>query len=70
MEELLRSNDIVYLGWVEALLKDASVPYVVLDRHTSSIEGSIGAIPRRVLVDSDHLARAQALIAEETDDGP
>ncbi len=63
MRELLRTNNIVRLTWVEARLRDAGIECLVLDQHTSLVEGSIGAIPRRVMVaDRDH-ARAQALIA-------
>ena len=36
---------------------------VVLDTHTSIIEGSIGAIPRRLMVATADHARAQALLA-------
>ncbi|HJS31324.1 MAG TPA: DUF2007 domain-containing protein [Alphaproteobacteria bacterium] len=62
MRELLRSNDPVLLSWVQALLTDARIQSVVLDLHTSIIEGSISAIPRRVMVDDDDLVRARALI--------
>jgi hypothetical protein len=62
MRELLRSNDPVLLSWVQALLTDARIQSVVLDLHTSIIEGSISAIPRRVMVDDDDFARARALI--------
>ncbi|HKR18594.1 MAG TPA: DUF2007 domain-containing protein [Stellaceae bacterium] len=64
MKELLRSNDPVRLSWAEALLTAAGIEIVVADRHTSVIEGSIGAIQRRILVAEDDLARARTLIAE------
>jgi len=64
MKELLRSNDPVRLSWAEALLTSAGVEIVIADRHTSAVEGSIGAIQRRILVAEDDLARARALIAE------
>lgn len=62
MRELLRSNDPVLLSWVQALLSDARIEAIVLDLHTSIIEGSISAIPRRVMVDDDDFLRARALI--------
>jgi hypothetical protein len=64
MKELLRTNDLVRLSWVEALLADAGIECVVLDQHTSLVEGSIGAIQRRLMVaELDH-ERARRLIAE------
>lgn len=50
MRELLVTNDLVLLNFVEALLKDSGIESVVFDRHISLIEGSIGAFPRRLLV--------------------
>jgi hypothetical protein len=63
MKELLRTNDIVRLSWVQAVLSDAGIDCLVLDHHTSLVEGSIGAIPRRLMVGVDDHARAGALIA-------
>lgn len=64
MKELLRTNDLVRLSWIEALLADAGIVSLVLDEHTSLVEGSIGAIQRRVMVAQRDLARAQMVIAE------
>jgi hypothetical protein len=50
MIELLRTNDVVYLSFVRHTLSEAGVDFVVLDEYTSAVEGSINAIPRRVLV--------------------
>ncbi len=62
MKELLRTNDPVRLSFVEALMRDSGIYTVVLDQHTSLVEGSIGAIPRRLMVaESDH-PRARALL--------
>ena len=61
---MLRSNDPVRLSWAEALLASAGIEIVIADRHTSVVEGSIGAIQRRILVAEDDLARARALLAE------
>jgi hypothetical protein len=59
MVELIRSNDLVYLSWIEAMLAAERIDYVVLDGFTSVIEGSIGAIPRRVMVLAEDVQRAQ-----------
>jgi len=64
MKELLRTNDPVRLSFVEAMLKAAGIASVLLDQHTSIVEGSIGAIQRRLMVaDRDHV-RARAMLGE------
>jgi len=50
MVEILRSNDPVELSWAQAVLRAAGIETLVLDEHTSVLEGSIGAIPRRLVV--------------------
>ena len=64
MKELLRTNDVVRLSWVQALLADAGIRSLVLDQHTSLVEGSIGAIQRRLMVAERDHERARRLIAE------
>ncbi|MFD1623781.1 DUF2007 domain-containing protein [Azospirillum griseum] len=64
MTELLRTNDPVRLSWLIALLADAGIEAVVLDAHTSVLEGSIGAIPRRVMVDAEDAAQALRVLRE------
>jgi hypothetical protein len=55
MKELLRTNDLVRLSWLQALLKDAGIEFVVLDSHASVLEGSSFAIARRLMVlEEDH----------------
>ena len=63
MRELFRSNDAVRLSWAQARLRDAGIESLVLDHHTSLVEGSIGAIPRRLMVAEKDHRRARALIA-------
>jgi hypothetical protein len=62
MQELLRTNDPVRLSWAQALLRGAGIESVVLDQYTSLMEGSIGAIPRRLMVAEEDHARAAALL--------
>ena len=64
MVELLRSNDIVRLSWLTALLSEAGIEAVLLDSHMSVIEGSISAIPRRLMVREHDAARARRVLAE------
>ena len=47
MKELLRTNDVVRLSWLQALLANAGIATHVFDVHTSVVEGSIGILPRR-----------------------
>ena len=64
MKEVFRTNDTVRLSWAEALLASAGIASVVLDTHTSIIEGSIGAIPRRLMVEEQDYSQALRLLAE------
>jgi len=63
LRELLRTNNTVTLSWLQALLAEAGITAVVLDQHTSILEGSIGAIPRRLAVSEQDYERARRLIA-------
>ncbi|MEO0618184.1 MAG: DUF2007 domain-containing protein [Pseudomonadota bacterium] len=64
MQELLRTNDLVLISFVEAILGEAKIVHIVADQHTSMIEGSIGAIPRRILVDDDDFNQARRLLKD------
>jgi DNA-binding MltR family transcriptional regulator len=64
LRELVRTNDSVLVSAVEALLQGAAIPHVVLDQNMSILEGSLGILPRRVLVDEDHLRAARRLLQE------
>lgn len=64
MVELLRSNDVVRLSWLTALLREAGIEAILLDTHTSVIEGSIGAIARRLVVADEDAPRARRVLAE------
>jgi hypothetical protein len=61
---LATSNDPVRLSFLTALLADAGIAAIVLDAHTSAVEGSIGAIPRRLVVAKPDEARARLVLAE------
>jgi hypothetical protein len=62
MKELLRTNDVVKLSWLTALLSDDGIMTLVLDNNTSVLEGSAGAIPRRLMVGDDDYERAQRVL--------
>jgi hypothetical protein len=58
MKILLQTNDAVLISFVESLLNEAKVNHAVVDHHMSVMEGSLGVLPRRVLVDDADWARA------------
>ena len=64
MKELLRTNDMVKLSWITALLADSGIEALVLDSHTSILEGSAGAIPRRLMVHNDDHVRARRVLEQ------
>jgi hypothetical protein len=51
-------------SFAEALLGDAGIACMVLDQNMSVIEGSLGVLPRRLLVDSDRLDEARTLLTD------
>ena len=64
MRVLMQTNDAIALNYAEVLLRDAGIMPIQLDRHMSVIEGSIGALPRRLAVnDSDEERAREILIA-------
>jgi hypothetical protein len=64
MVELLRTNDLVLISAVRAILAEDDVVVVVADEHMSSLEGSVGFLPRRLLVRDIDLPRARRLLED------
>ena len=64
MREIVRTNDAVLITAIEALLKGAGIHHMVLDQNMSVLDGSIGMLPRRIVVDDDQVARARRLLAD------
>ena len=64
MVEIIRTNDLVLIGFVQSLLEQALIPVFVADHHVSAFGGSISAFPRRLLIPSDHVAQARRLIRD------
>ncbi|MCB2136042.1 MAG: DUF2007 domain-containing protein [Rhodobacteraceae bacterium] len=60
MKELLRTTDPTVIAFATALLDAEGIAAFQMDVHMSVLEGSIGILPRRVMVrDADHfMARA------------
>lgn len=64
MIELIRTNDAVVISFVEALLRDAGIAYLVADQNMSVLDGSIGILPRRVMVADDDAEQARCILTE------
>ena len=64
VHELVRTNNAVLITAIEALLKGAEIPHMVLDQHMSVLEGSLGMLPRRIVVDEEDLAVARQLLED------
>lgn len=62
--ELLRTNDLVLISRVEAILAETGIAVLVADMHMSAIEGSLPFLPRRVLVAAGAAARARSALME------
>ena len=64
IKELIRTNDAVVISFVESLLRDAGIGCLVADQNMSVMEGSLGFLPRRLLVSDDDKEQAKRLLAE------
>jgi hypothetical protein len=64
MRELVRTNDSVLVSAVGALLDGAGIAHVVLDQNMSVLEGSIGILPRRIVVSDEQAGAARQLLAD------
>jgi len=60
--EIVRTNDLVTISVIEHLLKGEGIAFWIADQHMSAMEGSVGFLPRRILVDSDHESLARDLL--------
>ena len=64
MVELLRTNDIVLISLIEAILSSEGIAHFIADQHMSVLEGSLGFLPRRVMVDAERAAQARRVLGE------
>jgi len=64
MKELLRTTDPTVIPYAKVLLANEDIEAFELDVHMSALEGSIGILPRRLMVrERDHF-RASALMRD------
>ncbi|NLS02566.1 DUF2007 domain-containing protein [Rhizobium sp. P32RR-XVIII] len=64
MHELIRANDPVLMSYAQSLLKDAGIHCFVADQAMSILEGSLGMLPRRLLVDDDDADQARRILTD------
>ncbi|MEX0408932.1 DUF2007 domain-containing protein [Aquibium sp. LZ166] len=64
MIELVRTNDPIVISFIEALMRDAGLAFFVADQNMSIMEGSLGVLPRRVLVAEDDVDEARRILID------
>jgi len=64
MVELVRTNDTVLVNFIEVLLRDAGMNVIIADQNMSVLEGSLGVLPRRVLIDEADEETAKTLLMD------
>jgi len=64
MKELLRSNDPTIIAFAKALLEGEDIGVFEMDVHMSVLEGSIGIMPRRLMVVDHDLFMARAVLRD------
>jgi hypothetical protein len=62
MRELIRTNDPTIIAFASALLEGEDIDCFQMDVHMSVLEGSIGILPRRIMVrDQDYFRAASVM---------
>ena len=64
LREIVRTNDTVLVSAIGALLDGARIPHMVLDQNMSVLEGSLGILPRRVLVAEENAVAARRVLTD------
>jgi hypothetical protein len=64
LRELVRTNNAVLVCSLQAVLDAADIPYLLLDQNMSVLEGSIGILPRRLLVAEGDADNARQILRE------
>jgi len=62
MEELLRTTDPTLVPYAQALLGAEDIDCFLFDVNMSILEGSLGILPRRLMVRREDLFRARAIL--------
>jgi len=70
MKELLRTNDITIIAFAKALLQGEDIEVFELDVNMSILDGSLGILPRRLMVRrEDHFVATSVMKANDIDLG-
>lgn len=64
LRELVRTNNMVLVSAIGALLDGAKIPHMVFDQNMSVMEGSLGILPRRMLVADEDVDAARRLLID------
>ncbi|MCY4302546.1 MAG: DUF2007 domain-containing protein [Aestuariivita sp.] len=64
MKELLRSTDPTVIAFATVLLNGENIKCFEVDSNMSILEGSVGIIPRRLLVRTDDYDRALTVMRD------
>lgn len=64
MRELIRTNDAVVLSFAQSLMNDAGIHCLIADQAMSILEGSLGLLPRRLLVEGDRADQARRILID------
>ena len=64
MKELLSTNDITKFVYAETILNSNDIVSFALDVNISVLEGSIGILPRRLMVLATDYERASQLLTD------
>ena len=64
MKELLRTNDPTVIAFATALLEGEGIAAFPMDVHMSVLEGSLGILPRRLMVRDQDLFLARAVMRD------
>lgn len=60
----MRSNDPVALSFAASLMKDAGIYAMIADQGMSVLEGSLGILQRRLLVDAEREEEARRILTD------
>ena len=64
MKELLRTTDPTLIAFATALLEGEGIAVFPMDVHMSVLEGSIGILPRRLMVRERDLFMARSILSD------
>lgn len=68
MRAVLKSTDPVVLSYATDVLSQEGIESVIFDTHASVMDGSMGFLPRRLMVLDEDFARAETLLREAVPD--